>query len=402
MTIGLPIVEELKKLDYVEQAEIAGSFRRCMETIGDLDFIVASSNPVPIMEWFCSQNFVASITAKGRTKSSIRHHTGIQMDLRVVPKKQYPYALLYFTGSKAHNIKLRKRALKMGYQLNEYGLSGAKIVGSEKEIYQQLDLPYVVPELREDQGELASKKLPVLLEPEDIRGVFHCHTTASDGHNTLEEMAQKAVEFGWEYLGISDHSKSSFHAGGLDEKRLEAQVEQIRKMNQSKRFDVHLFAGTECDILKDGSLDYSNEVLKELDFVIISIHQDLQLDEKTMTKRLIKAIENPYTTMVAHLTARLLLRQEPIALDIAKVIDACIANGKLIEINGNPWRMEMDWRWWKKAKEKGLQAVINPDAHSAEALWFYKTGVHVARKGWLTKEDVVNTYSLKNMQLLLE
>lgn len=408
--IAQPILEKLSKIKSVQAAEIAGSIRRKLETIGDLDFIVASSTPNPIMNWFTEQPNVEKILAKGSTKSTVLLKNGIQADLRIVPKEQFAFALLYFTGSKAHNIKIRQRAHQLGYSLSEYGLDPldhthksllSKKQITESDIYNTLGLSYIPPELREDMGEVeAAEKglLPLLVEEKEIRGVFHCHTTDSDGHNTLEEMVTAAQAMGWEYLGMADHSKSSIQANGMKEDRLFEQVERIHKLNKSKRFSTHVFTGIECDILTNGRLDFPDHVLKELDYVVASIHRSFQLNEKTMTARLIKAIENPYTTMIGHPTGRLLLQREPYAVNLIKVIDACIANHKILELNAHPMRLDMDWRFWHKAWEKGLKCSINPDAHSIADLQFYRAGVNIAKKGWLQKESILNTLPLKKVQ----
>ncbi len=408
--IAQPILHNLSKLKGVKKAEVAGSFRRKLETVGDLDFLVASSAPLSVMDWFVNQPDVETILAKGPTKSAVRLKEGVQADIRVIPEKEYAYALMYFTGSKEHNIHLRQLANKMGYKLNEYGLTPLKSsstklprkkIPTEEAIFKALKLSYIPPEIREDKGEIeasAKNKLPVLVEEKQIRGAFHCHTTASDGRNTLEEMHQAAQALKWEYLGIADHSKSSVQAHGMDEKRLFAQIEQIRKINRSKKSKTHLFAGLECDILLNGKLDFPDRVLKELDYIVISIHRSFQLEERKMTARLIKAIENPYSTMVGHLTGRLLLRREPYALNTQKIIDACIANGKIIELNAHPMRLDMDWRLWIQAKEKGLKCCINPDAHSTADLQYFRAGVHIARKGWLEKDDIINTLSLSQVK----
>ena len=409
--IGEPILEQLLGLKGVKKAELAGSLRRKLETVGDLDFVVATTHPAPIMRWFTEQGGVERVLSKGPTKSSVRLKEGMQADIRIVPPDQFAFALLYFTGSKEHNIEMRLRAHKKGWLLNEYGLkplAGKKPIPknlhSEAAIFKAFGLSYIAPELRENQGEIEAAekgKLPKLIEESDIRGAFHCHTTESDGHHTLEEMAKAAEQKGWEYLGISDHSKSSFQAHGMDEKRLFAQMAKIKKLNASKRFKVHLFAGLECDILNSGQLDFPDTVLKELDFVIVSIHRSFNLDEKTMTKRLIRAIENPYTTMVGHLTGRLLLKRDPYKVNITKVIDACIANHKIMELNAHPMRLDMDWRLWRKARDKGLKCSINPDAHRMSDLDYVLAGVNTARKGWLEKEDVINTLSLARVRRLL-
>lgn len=416
MAIAAPILEGLRKLKDVQKADIAGSLRRKLETIGDIDLVVASSKPGPIMKWFTSQPFVSQVLAKGETKASVLLNSEIQADLRVLPENQYGFALCYFTGSKEHGIKLRQLARTHGWSLSEWGLVSEdpkrpapfekwKKPVTESDIYEALGFAYIPPELRENTVEFDAAvkgKLPKLVEDKDIRGAFHCHTTASDGRNTLEEMTAAAQAVGWEYIGITDHSKSSFQANGLTEERLLQQIEQIRKLNASGKYQTHIFTGTECDILPDGSLDFSDDILSQLDFVIVSVHASLRQDEKTMTKRLIKAIENPFSTMVGHVTGRILLRREPYAVNTAKVIDACVANGKIMELNGNPYRLDMDWRLWHAASRKGLMCCINPDAHSIDHLQFVRAGVNSARKGWLEKKDIFNTNPLKKVQKLLK
>lgn len=411
--ISQPILENLSRLKGVQQAVIAGSIRRKLETIGDLDFLVASSNPKPIMDWFTEQPEVVKILAKGPTKSSVLLKQGIQADIRIVPKNQFAYALLYFTGSKQHSIKIRQRAHNLGYSLSEYGFEPlerkkrsliSKKHITETDIYNSLGLNYIPPELREDMGEIEAAekgKLPTLVEEKDIRGVFHCHTTYSDGHNTLEEMVKAAQAMGWEYFGIADHSKSSVQAHGMTEDRLFEQVQRIHKLNKSGKYSIHIFAGLECDILPNGKLDFPDRVLKELDYVVASVHSSFKLDEKKMTARIIKAIENPFTTMIGHPTGRLLLRRDPYAVNLPKIIDACIANGKIIELNAQPSRLDMDWRFWHKASDKGLKCCINPDAHHIDQLQLYRAGVNIARKGWLQKESILNTLPLKKVQAYL-
>ncbi len=417
LPIGELILKQLSKLKGVQKIEIAGSLRRKLETVGDLDFLVASSVPDPIMEWFTTQPWVDKILAKGSTKSSVRLKQGIQADLRIVSPKQYGFALVYFTGSKGHNIKLRQRANEQGFSLSEYSLEPidptlpaacsklSKKEITEAEVYQALGLSYIPPELREEMGEIEAAekgKLPILIEEKDIRGVFHCHTTESDGHNSLEEMITAAQALGWEYFGIADHSKSSYQANGLQADRLLEQIQRIRQINQSGQYSLYVFAGLECDILTNGQLDFSNDILKELDYVVVSVHRAFKQDEQTMTARLIKAIENPYTTIVGHVTGRLLLRRDPYALNLNKVIDACIANHKIMELNAQPTRLDMDWRYWHKAAEKGLKCCINPDAHSTSDLQYVRAGINIARKGWLAKENVFNTLPLKKVKTYLK
>ena len=402
------ILPGLQSLPQVERVEAAGSLRRGMETVGDLDFLVASSEPAPIMDWFTGMAGIAEITAHGDTKSSIRFEGGMQADLRVVPNEQFFFALHHFTGSKDHNVRMRQKALSMGLSLSEWGLrpedekaSGRKAgpieAQSEEDIFEALGLQYVPPALREGMGEVEAaerNELPELLELSDLKGCFHNHTTASDGRNTLEEMAEEADRRGWEYLGISDHSKASFQANGLDEERLARQVKAIHELNQSGRFRVHLFAGCEVDVLSGGKLDFEDEVLDTLDYVVASVHAGLTQDEETMTARFIKAIEHPRVTMVGHLSGRLLLRREASKMDVNRIIDAAVAHGTLLELNANPMRLDLDWRHWKRAAEKGMLCCINPDAHALHHFDYQLAGVNTARKGWLTAEQVLNTKPL--------
>ena len=402
------ILPGLQSLPQVERVEAAGSLRRGMETVGDLDFLVASSEPAPIMDWFTGMDGIAEITAHGDTKSSIRFEGGMQADLRVVPNEQFFFALHHFTGSKDHNVRMRQKALSMGLSLSEWGLrpedekaSGRKAgpieAQSEEDIFEALGLQYVPPALREGMGEVEAaerNELPELLELSDLKGCFHNHTTASDGRNTLEEMAEEADRRGWEYLGISDHSKASFQANGLDEERLARQVKAIHELNQSGRFRVHLFAGCEVDVLSGGKLDFEDEVLDTLDYVVASVHAGLTQDEETMTARFIKAIEHPRVTMVGHLSGRLLLRREASKMDVNRIIDAAVAHGTLLELNANPMRLDLDWRHWKRAAEKGMLCCINPDAHALHHFDYQLAGVNTARKGWLTAEQVLNTKPL--------
>jgi DNA polymerase (family 10) len=311
---------------------------------------------------------------------------------------------------------MRQRALDREMSLSEWGLVKAAGEGTAREkaerkegvpaedetaIFRALGLEYIPPELREGLGEIEAAeagKIPRLVELGDIRGAFHNHTTASDGSNTLREMAAAAQALGWEYLGISDHSKSSRQARGLTEERLAGQLAEIGALNLSRKFKTRVFSGTECDILPDGSLDFGDDVLGRLDYVVVSVHSSFGQDEAAMTSRIIRALENPRTTMLGHLTGRLLLEREPYRVDAAKVIDAAIANGVVIELNANPLRLDMDWRLWRRAAERGLECSINPDAHHTEDLSYVRAGVNSARKGWLTRENVVNTRPLKAIE----
>ena len=406
------ILPGLQGLPEVDRVEAAGSLRRGMETVGDLDFLVASSKPEPIMEWFTQMEGIVEVTAHGDTKSSVRFEGGMQADLRVVPSEQFYFALHHFTGSKDHNVRMRQKALSMGLSLSEWGLrpeeekdssrsKGMVEAHSEEDIFKTLGLAYIPPSLREGMGEVEAaekNELPELLELEDLKGCFHNHTTASDGRNTLEEIAAEADKRGWQYLGVADHSKSSFQANGLDEARLEKQVEAIRALNESGSFSSRIFAGSEVDILSGGKLDFADSVLETLDYVVASVHNGLTQDEETMTSRIIKALEHPHVTMLGHVSGRLLLKREASKMNIQKIIDAAIANHKIIELNSNPMRLDMDWRHWKKAAEKGLICAINPDAHALPHYDFQLTGVNIARKGWLTREHVFNTRSLQEVK----
>jgi len=402
----------------VLQVDVAGSYRRRKEIVHDVDLVVATKNPEVITKFFVAHPLVESIIAQGPTKSSVRLRSGIQCDLRVVSVAEYPFALAYFTGNKEHNIELRSRALQRGWTLNEYRLAPLppdpkakkkrpvkKIpkVRDEADLYRAVDLDFIAPELRENSGEFGAAEkhsLPKLIEKENLRGTFHCHTTASDGHNSLEEMAEAAEALGLEYLGIAEHSRSSIQAHGLDKAKLHAQVAAIRELNK-KSDGFRLFAGVECDILRDGSLDFDDEVLSELDFVVASIHSVFNLSEAEMTRRIIRAISNPLVTILAHPTGRLLLKREPYQIDIPAILDAAAETGTWVELNAAPKRLDLDWRWWPLAKEKGVKCVINPDAHRTERLrdlWF---GIGIARKGWLTKTDVMNCLPLGQIERAL-
>ncbi len=408
------LLDQLKQLPDVLHASLAGSYRRRKEVIHDLDFIVATRNPDPVSSFFVVHPNVETVLAKGATKSSVRLEGGIQADLRVVTPEEYPSALLYFTGSKEHNIALRSRALARGWTLNEYRLGPDEkaktppetvpAIRSEKDLYGALGLDYIEPELREDRGEIAAAaqhSLPQLVELENLRGTFHNHTTESDGRSSLEEMVSAAQDLGLQYLGISDHSVSSFQAHGLDAERLLRQVAQIREMNKRFGKDFRVFAGVECDILKDGSLDYPDEVLAQLDYVVASVHASFTQSQSEMTARLVRAMSNPYVTMLGHMSGRLLLSRDAYAVDVAAVIDAAADTKTVIELNANPRRLDMDWRWWPLAKEKGVLTSINPDAHHVSQLQYLWNGIGIARKGWLSAREVINTLPLGKIEAQL-
>jgi DNA polymerase (family 10) len=409
----MQIMDALQHHPAVSRAEVCGSYRRGKETVHDLDFLVATKKPEEVIESFVTLPLVRSVIAKGGTKASVCASNGVQCDLRAVASKEFPFALNYFTGSKEHNVAMRQRALDRGWSLNEYALSQVEggpqrpipPVHDERDLYRALDLDWPDPELRENHGEIEAAEggeLPRLILLENLRGVFHNHTTASDGKATLEEMAEAARDLGLQYLGIADHSKSSFQANGLDAKRLRAQIAAIRDLNASFDDDFRIFSGSEVDILKDGALDFEDDMLAELDYVVASVHNLFNLSEAEMTKRIIRAIENPHVTMLGHVTGRLLAQRPAYAVNVSAIIDAAAETGTIIELNASPWRLDMDWRWWKLAKEKGVKCSINPDAHSAHGLKDIVFGIRAARKGWLTRADVVNCLPLAEIKSVLK
>ena len=402
------LLEHLKQSPLVLHAEIAGSLRRGKEVVKDLDLIASSKKPKEVMKLFVSSPNVEKVVNHGETKSSVILAGGIPCDLRVIPPESWATALAHFTGSKEHNIALRQRAIDRGLHLSEWGLLKGKSktplkLKDEKDLHKALGLAFIPPELREDSGEIAAaekNELPDLLTRDQIRGCLHNHTLASDGQDSLSSMAQAAAEQGLQWLGIADHSKSSFQANGLDAKRLEKQIEEIRLLN-SKKPKCTLLSGTECDILKDGKLDFPDSLLSELDYVVASVHSGFTSDEKEMTQRIIRAMENPHVTCLGHPTGRLLLEREAYPLNIPKILDAAAATGTWIELNANPWRLDLDWRWWHKARDLGILCCINPDAHKTSHLRFLDFGVTLARKGWLRAQDVVNTRTLSQLRKLL-
>jgi DNA polymerase (family 10) len=417
------IRETLRAHEAVGQVSLAGSMRRGREVIKDLDFVASSSEPAEVMDYFIALSGVKKVTNHGVTKSTILLENGLSADLRVVSEIEYPYALHHFTGSKEHNVKMRQRAIAQGRKLSEWGLfeippgkkKTAKKIESETEgklvpcrteddLFAALGLQFIPPELREDMGEIEAaekREIPRLIEWTELRGTFHCHTNASDGRNTLAEMAGEARELGLDYLGIADHSKSSIQANGLTEDRLAAQLEQIAKLNKETD-DFHIFAGSEVDILKDGRLDFGDDVMARLDYVVASVHNVMNQSEDEMTARVIRAMENEHVTMLGHATGRLLLTREASRINLEKVIDAAARTGTWIELNCSAHRMDMDWRWWHRARDKGVKCVINPDAHRLAAFSTLRHGVTMARKGWLRREDVMNTLPLKEIRAALK
>ena len=405
------ILESLRSVPSAGRVEVAGSYRRRKPVVRDLDFLVATREPARVIENFVQHPAFERVLARGDTKASAIAHNGMQCDLRAVTPDEYPFALNYFTGSKEHNIRIRSRARERGWTLNEYRLAAEEPTATlppeareESDIYRALGLDFIPPELRENLGEIEAAeagRLPRLLEWSNLRGTFHNHTTASDGRATLEEMARAAAELGLDYLGIADHSRSSVQANGLDARRLKEQLNRLRELDAQLDGSPHLLAGIECDILKDGSLDFPDEVLAELDYVVISVHSAFSLSEAEMTRRVIRAMEHPLATILAHPTGRLLLHREPYAINIPAVLEAAAATGTFIELNAHPHRLDLDWSWWPLAKKLGVQCAINPDAHCIEDLAHLFLGVDIARKGWLEAQNVVNTLPFSRLKNLL-
>jgi DNA polymerase (family X) len=409
-----PILEKLRAHPDVTQCSTAGSLRRFKEVIGDIDFLVSSKNPAAVIDFFAQQPGIISVSAKGETKASVVLTGGIQADLRVVRDAEFPFALAYFTGSKEHNIVMRQRAIQRGLRLNEYGLFRSTVetrdptllvpCATEDEIFQKLGLAYVPPELREDAGEFATAEkgaLPRLLEWTQLKGSLHNHSNWSDGRDSLEEIARFTHDLGCAYWAVTDHSKSSFQAHGLQPARLREQLREIKALNRKLKaegMDFELLTGAEADILTGGQLDFDDDLLAELDVVVASIHQSFTQSEAETTKRLIAAAENKFVHMLGHLTGRLLLEREPYKVNQNAVIEACAATGTWIELNANPLRFDMDWRLWHLAKEKGVKCVINCDAHRLENAEFLRLGAGIARKGWLEAKDVINTLPLDNLK----
>ncbi len=414
MLLGMatPIAEEivkiLKAIKGVQQVDIAGSYRRGKETIGDIDILVAATDPTRVMDIFISMASVQEVLAQGATKSSVRMENGFQIDIRVVQNNQYGSALQYFTGSKEHSIALRTIAAKKGLTLSEYGLftiKGKKLVASktEEEVYNKLGLQYIPAEMRENRGEIAlaqKKKIPTLIELKDINGDFQTQTTWSDGAHSIEEMAKKGEQLGWKFITITDHVGGIGITNPLDEKRLLKQALMIDKLN--KKMDIHIFKGAEIDIAKTGALALSKKACKELDVVLASIHSSFRMPQKEMTKRICTALEEYPIHILGHPTGRLINRRDPLEFDADKVFQTAKERGVFLEINGQPSRMDLNDVLVHKARELGCQFVINSDAHSVEQLAYVKYGVLTARRGWLQKKDVLNTKSVKEIEKVLK
>ena len=397
------VESRLRPLPEIGRLELAGSCRRACETVKDLDYVATSDNPKHVMKVFVESPGVQNVIAHGATKSSVLLGNGLQVDLRVVESEEFPTALNYFTGSKSHNTRLRGRARQRGWKLNEYGLFeqpegkdgvGKRIqVDSEHQIYDKLGLQYIPPELREDQGEIEAAeqgRLPELIGQVHMAGVIHCHSNYSDGRTTILQMAEPCREAGYHYLVICDHSQSAQYAGGLKPGDVERQMEEIDRVNQQIK-GFRIFKGIESDIGPEGELDYDDVLLETLDLVIASIHSRMSMDAETMTRRICRALEHPATTILGHPTGRLLLQREPYHLDLEQVIRAAAEHDVILEINANPHRLDLDWRYMRMAREVGCRFAINPDAHATDGIADIRFGVGVARKGGLTPDTVINT-----------
>lgn len=397
-------VEYLKKCDEVKKVQYAGSLRRWQETIGDIDILVTVRDPgkshEKVMKYFVEYKEVLKTLSLGDTKSNVVLQSGIQVDLRVVADEVFGAALHYFTGNKSHNIKIRDLAKKKGLKISEYGVfKGEKVIGgkTEEEIFKSVGLPYIIPEIRKNDGEieygLKHKSFPKFIELEDIKADLHSHTTYSDGGNSLEEMAEAFISNGYEYFAVTDHSSVMGVTGGMGTKEIKEQWAEIEKLNKKLKGKIQILKGCEVDILKNGELDFSDDVLKNLDVVIISAHMFNRLSSEDQTKRLIAAIENPYSMILAHPTGRLINKRVEMEFDMEKIIKACVQNKVALEINSHPSRLDLSDKYVRIAKESGAKFVINTDSHSMDNTELMKFGIGIARRGWLTKEDVLNARS---------
>ena len=404
----LPIIQGI--LNYmgdspdVRLVEVAGSARRRKETVGDLDVLVSSLTPEAVTERFCSMPPIIRILGRGPTKSTVVLQNMLQVDLRVIPPESYGAALQYFTGSKEHNVKLRTIGVKAGYKLNEYGLyrrDNDELVEAEDEakIYQALGMRWMPPELRENTGEIEAAmegKLPNLVTLDQIRGDLHVHTNYSHAIDPLEDMVRKAIDMKLDYLAITDHSQSLAIARGLKEDKLMEQIKEVKRLDEEYS-EIRLLTGTECDIKSDGSMDYSDEVLEQLDWVVASIHIGMQRDEETITSRIIDAIHNPYTRVIGHPTGRLIQKRNPYEVNLDKIFEAAAEQKVFMEINCSPSRLDLRDVDARRAKEAGVKLTLGSDAHSVAQMEFLPLGVSVARRGWLEPEDVVNTWGLEKV-----
>lgn len=405
--IAEAILTHVRKIDGVKEAVVAGSFRRRKETIGDLDILATCKRGTPVTERFVAYDEVTETLSQGKTRCSVRLRSGLQVDLRVVPEVSFGAALHYFTGSKSHNIAMRKIGVQEELKVNEYGVfrDDKRIAGrTEAEVYEQLGLPYIEPELREDRGEIEAAQrdeLPKLVSEADIRGDLHAHTKASDGRYTLAEMADAARQRGYEYFAITEHSQRLTVAQGLDEERLRRQIQEIDELNES--FDgFRLLKGIEVDILEDGSLDLADEVLAELDLVVCSIHSQFDLSAEKQTERVIRAMDNPHFNILAHPSGRMIGQRESHAMNVGKVLEAAQDRGCYLEVNSQPDRLDLNDVHCRMAKERGVKLAISTDSHSTGSLGFIRYGIDQARRGWLAADDILNTRRWSELKELIK
>ncbi len=406
---ALQLTDYMRKNPQLIRLTSAGSLRRKKETVKDIDLVGSCKEEqrLSIMDYFVRYPLTESIVNRGQTKSTILLQSGISCDLRLVDDEQFPFALHHSTGSKEHNTAMRHRAKTRHLTMNEYGLfprgsEQSLPCSNEVEIFQTLQLDFIPPELRENQGEIeAAEKnnLPELITEDQIKGVFHVHSVYSDGAASIADLVRACRNKGYHYLGISDHSKSVFYAHGLSEDRVKMQHEEIDRLNSGMN-DFVIFKGIEVDILNDGGLDYDDEVLASFDFVIASVHSSFRMSKEEMTHRICQALKHPLVTMLGHPTGRLLLAREPYPLDMRQVLETAAEQNKIIEINANPHRLDLDWRWGKLANQLGVKTSINPDAHTLAGLEDIKWGVGIARKGWFTAEQVLNTHPVQKIKQL--
>ncbi len=405
------IMKELRKIKEVKKLEVCGSIRRRKETAGDIDFLAVSDNPEKIMDFFANFPGVAKVWGKGKTKTSVRMEEGYDMDIRAVPKKSYGAALQYFTGSKEHNIILRKIAIDKGYKLSEYGLfKGNKMIAgeSEEDIYKKLGLRWIPPEIRENQGEIEAAlkgKLPKLVELKDIKGDLHCHSHWGAGKRLIEEIAEEAMALGYEYIGISDHTKFLAIEHGLDEKQLAEQRKEIDRINkklQTISYKLQVLQGCEANIMSDGAIDIKDEALAKLDYVIAGVHSQMKMPKEKMTQRIIRAMENPNVDVISHPTGRILKQRDEYEIDFDKILKAAKDTGAILEINANPYRLDLNDKNIRKAREIGVKMVINADAHHKSQLSFMEYGVSQARRGWAEKNDIINAWPAEKMLNMLK
>jgi len=404
--VAAPLLAYLDELEEVSQIEVAGSYRRRKETVGDLDILVASANSAPVMERFTRHPEVGRVVSQGKTRATVYLKSGLQVDLRVVKAASFGAALHYFTGSKAHNVAIRKMALEKKLKINEYGVyRGRKRVAgkTETEVFEQVGLPWIPPELRENKGEIEAareERLPDLVEEKDIRGDLHMHTNATDGRNSLREMAEEAKRLGYDYIAITDHSKRLTMANGLDAKRLRQQMAAIDKLNDELD-GIRVLKGIEVDILEDGKLDLPDEVLDELDITVGSIHSKFELSKKKQTERVLRAMDNPRFNILGHPTGRLINEREAYKIDLEAVIEAAAERGCCLELNAQPSRLDLAGRYAGLLREAGVLGAVSTDAHATGHLGFMHLGVAQARRGWMEKKHLINTRTLKQLQKIL-